>query len=111
MLFLEVEETCFLFKEVDSGHWTMVVTLVIFTDQQQRPVLQNMDPEQSCRAGPDDGLIMISPADRGELYLCPFLSVTNNLSSSSGYLEILAQETQTNAGQNNYITRNAAGGG
>ena len=46
MLFLEVEETCFLFKEVDSGHWTMVVTLVIFTDQQQRPVLQNMDPEQ-----------------------------------------------------------------
>ena len=54
---------------------------------------------------------MMSAADRGELYLCPFLSVTNNLSSSSGYLEILAQETQTNAGQNNYITRNAAGGG
>ena len=54
---------------------------------------------------------MMSAADHGELYLCPFLSVTNNLSSSSGYLEILAQETQTNAGQNNYITRNAAEGG
>ena len=51
---------------------------------------------------------MISAADRGEQYLCPFLSVTNNLSSFIGYLEILAQETQTNAGQNNYITRNAA---
>ena len=32
MLFLE--ETCFLFKEVDGlGHRTMVVTLVIFTEQ------------------------------------------------------------------------------